>query len=70
MRHEAIQPDEEGRFRAFEGYDPEGYYLEFDTFLPHPLNDRLLRALARWPTVACPVTEGADGSGAACGIRW
>ncbi len=47
LRHEAIQPDEEGRFRAFVGYDPEGYYLEFDTFLPHPLNGRLLRALER-----------------------
>jgi catechol 2,3-dioxygenase-like lactoylglutathione lyase family enzyme len=47
LRHDAIQSDDDGRFRAFVGYDPEGYYLEFDTFLPHPLNRRLLRALER-----------------------
>ncbi len=47
LRHDAIQSDDDGRFRAFVGYDPEGYYLEFDTFLPHTLNGRLLRALER-----------------------
>jgi catechol 2,3-dioxygenase-like lactoylglutathione lyase family enzyme len=29
------------RYRAFVGYDPEGYYLELDTFLPHPDNTGL-----------------------------
>jgi catechol 2,3-dioxygenase-like lactoylglutathione lyase family enzyme len=33
------------RYRAFVGYDPEGYYLEFDTFLAHPDNEDLMRAL-------------------------
>lgn len=33
------------RYRAFVGYDPEGYYLEFDTFLGHEDNERLLGAL-------------------------
>jgi len=47
LRSTAIEDDEEGRFRAFVGYDPEGYFLEFDSFLPHSLNDRLLEALSR-----------------------
>jgi catechol 2,3-dioxygenase-like lactoylglutathione lyase family enzyme len=34
------------RYRAFVGYDPEGYYLEFDTFLDHPDNEALLAAIA------------------------
>ena len=34
------------RYRAFVGYDAEGYFLEFDTFLPHPDNDDLMAALA------------------------
>ena len=41
MRSESI---EEGnpRFRAFVGYDPEGYYLEFDSFLTNEDNEKLL----------------------------
>lgn len=35
------------RYRAFVGYDPEGYFLEFDTFLDHPENAELLPALER-----------------------
>ncbi len=35
------------RFRAFVGYDPEGYYLEFDTFLSHEANEELLESLRR-----------------------
>jgi hypothetical protein len=27
-------------------YDPEGYFLEFETFLEHPQNAALLKALA------------------------
>lgn len=33
------------RYRAFLGYDPEGYYLEFDVFLDHSDNTRLMEAL-------------------------
>ena len=47
LRSTEIQADSVGRFRAFVGYDPEGYYLEFDTFLPHKLNVRLLESLNR-----------------------
>ena len=46
MRSESI---EEGnpRYRAFVGYDPEGYYVEFDTFLPHQDNEELLPLIDR-----------------------
>ena len=38
-----IEP--ENRYQAFVGYDPEGYYLEFDTFYEHPDNASLLKYL-------------------------
>gem|GEM_PF-85765 len=47
LRHTEISVDGEGRFKAFVGYDPEGYFLEFDTFLPHELNVRLLESFIR-----------------------
>jgi hypothetical protein len=38
--------DEEGpRVLTFVGYDPGGYYLEFDTFLSHEDNQELLESL-------------------------
>ncbi len=52
-RHEAFElrlgdmGEDDERYRAFVGYDPEGYYLEFDQFLIHPDNVRLLEALGR-----------------------
>jgi catechol 2,3-dioxygenase-like lactoylglutathione lyase family enzyme len=33
--------------RGFVAYDPEGYFLEFERFLDHPQNARLLDALGR-----------------------
>ena len=40
--------DEEGpRVLTFVGYDPGGYYLEFDTFLSHADNEELLETLRR-----------------------
>lgn len=33
--------------RGFVAYDPEGYYLEFETFLDHPQNAKLRAALYR-----------------------
>jgi hypothetical protein len=47
LRETEVHADSAGRFRAFVGYDPEGYYLEFDTFLPHELNVGLLESLGR-----------------------
>ena len=35
------------RVQAFVGYDPEGYYLEFDKFLEHEDNEDLLESLRR-----------------------
>jgi catechol 2,3-dioxygenase-like lactoylglutathione lyase family enzyme len=32
--------------RGFVAYDPEGYFLEFERFLDHPQNEKLLKALA------------------------
>ncbi len=39
--------DESERVRVFVGYDPEGYFLEWDTFLDVPDNERLLERIAR-----------------------
>ena len=39
--------DESGRVRVFVGYDPEGYFLEWDTFLDVEGNEELLRQLRR-----------------------
>ena len=47
LRSTEIQADSAGRFHAFVGYDPEGYYLEFDTFQEHELNVQLLESLNR-----------------------
>jgi lactoylglutathione lyase len=33
--------------RGFVAYDPEGYFLEFERFLDHPQNSKLLEALAK-----------------------
>ena len=37
--------DESGRVRVFVGYDPEGYFLEWDTFLDVEGNEELLELL-------------------------
>ena len=39
--------DESERVRVFVGYDPAGYFLEWDTFLDREGNERLLSLLAR-----------------------
>jgi hypothetical protein len=38
--------DESEIVRVFVGYDPGGYFLEWDTFLDVESNERLLRLLA------------------------
>lgn len=45
MRSEKVEEGPEGKYRAFVGYDPEGYYLEFDTFYPHADNTTLMAYL-------------------------
>jgi len=43
LRHEEVL--DEGFVRVFVGYDPENYYLEFDTFVETEDNEKLMRAL-------------------------
>lgn len=45
LRGSEVSNDEAGRYRAFVGYDPEGYFMEFDLFREHPSNVRLIRYL-------------------------
>ena len=42
LRGPSVSDDDAGRYRAFVGYDPEGYFLEFDLFREHPLNQGLM----------------------------
>jgi len=39
--------DESGRVRTFVGYDPSGYFLEWDEFLDRPGNEELLQTLRK-----------------------
>lgn len=45
LRTEAWEQDEKGRYEAFVGFDPGGYFMEFDRFLEHPLNGKILEQL-------------------------
>jgi hypothetical protein len=49
LRGTAVSDDEAGRYRAFVGYDPEGYYMEFDLFRDHPMNKGLMPYLQATP---------------------
>jgi len=42
LRSLKVEEGPEGKYRAFVGYGPEGYFLEFDRFYKHDDNDRLL----------------------------
>jgi len=45
LRSDSIGTGPDGKYRAFVGYDPEGYYLEFDRFYPHQDNKLLIEYL-------------------------
>lgn len=45
LRQDSLEIGPEGKYKAFVGYDPEGYYLEFDQFYNHPDNQELLNQL-------------------------
>ncbi len=47
LQEEGPQDEEGPRVLTFVGYDPGGYYLEFDTFLSHEDNEELLASLRR-----------------------
>lgn len=45
LRSEKLEIGPEGKYRAFVGFDPEGYFLEFDIFQEHADNVKLLQYL-------------------------
>jgi hypothetical protein len=45
LRHQKVQNEDRAGVRVFVAYDPEGYFLEFDTFLNSEGNERLLGLL-------------------------
>lgn len=45
LRSNEISTGPEKKYRAFVGYDPEGYFMEFDTFYEHPDNAKLMECL-------------------------
>ncbi len=42
LREGAFEKEPDGRYKAFVGFDPEGYFLEFDKFFDHPDNKKLM----------------------------
>jgi catechol-2,3-dioxygenase len=47
LRQDSLEIGPEGKFKGFVGFDPGGYYLEFDQFFTHPDNERLLELLGK-----------------------
>jgi catechol 2,3-dioxygenase-like lactoylglutathione lyase family enzyme len=45
LRHQEVLEEDRAGVRVFVGYDPEGYFLEFDTFLKTEENQKLLELL-------------------------
>ena len=45
LRSNSISEGPDGKYRAFVGYDPDGYYLEFDHFYEHTDNSTLIEYL-------------------------
>lgn len=45
LRSNEIGIGPENKYRAFVGFDPGGYYMEFDTFYEHRDNEKLLKYL-------------------------
>ncbi len=45
LRSKEVSTGPDSMYRAFVGYDPEGYFLEFDRFYEHPINHKLMNYL-------------------------
>ena len=45
LRNDSLEIGPENRYRAFIGYDPGGYFMEFNDFGEHPDNQKLLNYL-------------------------
>jgi catechol 2,3-dioxygenase-like lactoylglutathione lyase family enzyme len=46
LRSTEVSTGPEKKYRAFVGFDPEGYYMEFDAFYEHPDNAKLMQHLS------------------------
>ena len=46
LRSDQLEIGPEMKYKAFVGYDPEAYYLEFDQFYPHEDNTDLMKYLS------------------------
>jgi len=73
MRAELGAVDPEAAHVGFVAVDPEGYYLEFERFQPHPENERLLPALEAieplYPGAAATTARPA-GLGVRATVQW
>lgn len=49
LRQDSLEVGPEGKYTGFVGFDPEGYYLEFDQFYDHPDNAQLIDRLSAKP---------------------
>ncbi len=45
LRSDEMEVGPENKYRAFVGFDPEGYFMEFDKFYEHKDNDTLMKYL-------------------------
>ncbi len=45
LRSDQMEIGPENKYKAFVGYDPEGYFMEFDQFFEHEDNNRLMDLL-------------------------
>ena len=45
LRSKKLEVGTENKYQAFVGYDPEGYFMEFDKFHTHRINEQLIEYL-------------------------
>ena len=71
MRSDSYTPREGSAHDGFVAIDPEGYFLEFERFNPHPENERFMPVLDRTPTLyANPDSQVPEGLGFKATVIW
>lgn len=71
MRSKEYTPREGSAHDGFVAIDPEGYYLEFERFNPHPENEKFIPVLDETPTLyADPDSSVPDGLGFKATVVW
>jgi catechol 2,3-dioxygenase-like lactoylglutathione lyase family enzyme len=71
MRSTDYTPEEGSAHDGFVAIDPEGYFLEFERFNPHPENERFIPVLAASETLyAHPDSSVPDGLGFKATVVW